>query len=78
MAFILRSAGRELRNQAWRLCIIALCIATGFAAFFATYGFSARVVAGIAAESRAMLGADLVITARGVGVRTERPVDAKS
>jgi len=63
--FVLRSALRELRNQAGRLLLIALCIATGFAAFFATYGFSGRVLEGIASESRAMLGADLVVTARG-------------
>jgi len=63
--FILRNALRELRSQAGRLFLIALCIATGFAAFFATYGFSGRVTAGIASESRAMLGADLSLSARG-------------
>ena len=65
MRFILRLAGRELQHQAWRLALISLCIAVGFAAFFATSGFSGRVLAGIRAESRSLLGADLVLSARG-------------
>ena len=74
MSFILRMAGRELQRQAWRLALIALCIAVGFAAFFATHGFSARVLESIASESRAMLGADLVLSSRGL--MPERPLDA--
>jgi len=65
-AFVLRMAGRELGRQAWRLALICLCIAVGFAAFFATYGFSGRVLAGIRAESRSLLGADLALSARGL------------
>jgi len=64
--FVLRMAGRELARQAWRLALIALCIALGFAAFFATYGFSGRVLAGIRAESRSLLGADLALSSRGL------------
>jgi len=63
--FVLRGAGRELRGQPWRLLTLALALAAGFAAFFATAGFSARIAQGIAAESRAMLGADLVVSSRG-------------
>jgi putative ABC transport system permease protein len=37
----------------------------GFAAFFATYGFSARVLGGIRAESRSLLGADFSMTSSG-------------
>jgi putative ABC transport system permease protein len=66
LSFILRMAGRELRQQAWRLLLIALCIGVGFAAFFTTYGFSQRVLAGIHAESRALLGADLDLSSRGL------------
>ena len=65
MNFILRLAGREGARQAWRLALITLCIAVGFAAFFATAGFSGRVLAGIRAESRSLLGADLALAARG-------------
>ena len=50
MNFILRMTGRELSRQAWRLLFISLCLALGFAAFFATYGFSGRVLAGIRAD----------------------------
>ncbi len=65
-SFVLRMAGRELARQAWRLALIALCIALGFAAFFATCGFSGRVLAGIRADSRALLGADLALSSRGL------------
>lgn len=65
MNFVLRMAGRELARQGGRLALIALCLAVGFAAFFATYGFSGRVLAGIRSESRALLGADLAVTSRG-------------
>ena len=66
MSFILRLAGRELARQAWRLGLLAGCIAVGFAAFFSTYGFSGRVLAGIRAESRSLLGADLAVSSRGL------------
>jgi putative ABC transport system permease protein len=66
LSFILRMAARELRRQAWRLLLIALCIAVGFAAFFTTYGFSQRVLGSIHAESRALLGADLALSSRGL------------
>lgn len=65
MSFALRMALREASRQKGRLLVIALCLAMGFAAFFATYGFSARVLSGIRSESRALLGADFAITATG-------------
>ena len=52
MRFAWRMALREGSRQKGRLLVIALCLAVGFAAFFATYGFSARVLGGIRAESR--------------------------
>jgi putative ABC transport system permease protein len=57
---------REGSRQKGRLFVIALCLAVGFAAFFATYGFSARVLGGIRSESRALLGADFSITSTGL------------
>ena len=65
MRFALRMALREGSRQKGRLLIIALCLAVGFAAFFATYGFSARVLSGIRAESRSLLGADFSISSTG-------------
>ncbi len=65
MRFALRMALREAAHQKGRLLVIALCLAVGFAAFFATYGFSARVISGIRAESRTLLGADFSITSTG-------------
>ena len=64
MGFVLRMAGRELARQAGRLALIALCLGVGFAAFFATYGFSGRVINGVHAESRSLLGGDLAISSR--------------
>ncbi len=65
MRFALRMALREGSRQKGRLLVIALCLAVGFAAFFATYGFSARVLSGIRAESRSLLGADFSISSTG-------------
>ena len=65
MRFAWRMALREGSRQKGRLLVIALCLAVGFAAFFATYGFSARVLSGIRAESRSLLGADFALTASG-------------
>ena len=72
MSFALRMALREGSRQKGRLLVIVLCLAVGFAAFFATYGFSARVLSGIQAESRSLLGADFALTSTGAfpeGVR---------
>ena len=66
MSFALRMALREGSRQKGRLFVIALCLAVGFAAFFATYGFSARVLGGIRSESRTLLGADFSITSTGL------------
>ena len=65
MRFALRMALREGSRQRGRLLVITLCLAVGFAAFFATYGFSAQVLSGIRAESRSLLGADFSITSTG-------------
>lgn len=65
MSFALRMALREGSRQKGRLLVIVLCLAVGFAAFFATYGFSARVLRGIQAESRSLLGADFALTSTG-------------
>lgn len=62
-----RLAGRELRRQQGRFLLIALCLAVGFAAFFATFGFARAVQTGIQRESRTLLGADLVVRHRGLG-----------
>lgn len=62
----LRLAGRELQRQQGRFLLIALCLAVGFAAFFATFGFARAVQTGIQRESRALLGADLVVRHRGL------------
>lgn len=66
MRLALRIALLELRHQSLRLLLIALALATGFAAFFATYGFSGRVLRGVASESRALLGGDLVAQTNGL------------
>lgn len=66
MRFALRMALREGSRQKGRLLVIVLCLAVGFAAFFATYGFSARVLSGIRAESRALLGADFSLASTGI------------
>jgi putative ABC transport system permease protein len=66
MRLALRIALLELHHQSLRLLLIALALATGFAAFFATYGFSGRVLRGVASESKALLGGDLVVQANGL------------
>ena len=58
--------GRELDRQKGRLLLIALCLSLGFAAFAATYGFSARVLGAIHSESRAILGGDAALNATGL------------
>lgn len=77
MKLALRIALLELRHQSLRLLLIALALATGFAAFFATYGFSGRVLRGVASESRALLGGDLVVQANGL-VPDELPAKVAS
>ena len=63
--FIRRMVGRELARRKVRLLIIALCLSLGFAAFSATYGFSARVLGAIHAESRSILGGDAALSSTG-------------
>jgi putative ABC transport system permease protein len=64
--FILRMVGRELDRQKGKLLLISLCLSLGFAAFAATYGFSARVLGAIHSESRGILGGDAALNATGL------------
>ncbi len=64
--YALRMAYREARGQRGRLLMVALCLGVGFAAFVATYGFSGRVMRAMQAESRALLGADAVLSTQGI------------
>jgi putative ABC transport system permease protein len=66
LSFIARMTGRELRRQWLRLAVIALCLAVGFMAFFATYGFASRMLAALSGESRSLLGADVALSTSGV------------
>ncbi|HJV21828.1 MAG TPA: FtsX-like permease family protein [Holophagaceae bacterium] len=59
-------AGREAARQKGRLLMVVLCLAVGFAAFAATYGFSSRVLNAVQAESRGLLGADAAISVTGL------------
>ncbi|HJV91620.1 MAG TPA: FtsX-like permease family protein [Holophagaceae bacterium] len=59
-------AVREAARQKGRLLMVVLCLAVGFAAFAATYGFSSRVLAAVQAESRGLLGADASISVPGL------------
>lgn len=66
LAFEVRTAWRELRGSWARLLLVSLCLAAGFAAFFATALFSARVLKGVRAESRAILGGDAALSVNGL------------
>jgi putative ABC transport system permease protein len=46
--------------------MVSLCLAVGFAAFVATYGFSGRVLRAVQAESRALLGADAAVSVQAL------------
>ncbi len=64
--FEARTALREWRGSWARLLLVSLCLAAGFAAFFATTLFSARVLGGVRAESRAILGGDAALITTGL------------
>ena len=66
LRFEARTALREWRGSWARLLLVALCLAAGFAAFFATSLFSARVLGGVRAESRAILGGDAALIVNGL------------
>lgn len=77
-AYAARMALREGARQKGRLVLVALCLAVGFAAFVATYGFSSRVLKAVQAESRSLLGADAALSAQGLmpeGFRTKIAAD---
>ncbi|MBI3132674.1 MAG: ABC transporter permease [Acidobacteria bacterium] len=59
-------AAREAARQKGRLLMVVLCLAVGFAAFAATYGFSSRVLNAVQAESRGLLGADASVSVQGL------------
>lgn len=64
--FPLRLALRELRAGKGRFLAMVLALAVGFAAYFATSLFAEGVLRGVKAESRALLGADLVVSSQGL------------
>ncbi len=77
-AYAARMALREGARQKGRLVLVALCLAVGFAAFVATYGFSSRVLKAVQAESRSLLGAEASLSAQGLlpeGIRQEVAAD---
>ncbi len=65
-SYALLMAGREAARQKGRLLMVVLCLAVGFAAFAATYGFSSRVLNAVQAESRGLLGADASVSVTGL------------
>jgi len=62
--FAAYTAWREARRQRKRLVLCALSIAFGVAALVAVDSFSANLESGLDEEAKALLGADLQITAR--------------
>ena len=59
--FFLRQLVRESRGARARLVFFALCLAVGVAAVVAVAGFSATLRAGLRAEARQLMAADLRI-----------------
>lgn len=53
---------REFWSHRFRLLFIALCMALGIGAYCATNGFSSKVRVAIRAESRTLLGGDVVVS----------------
>lgn len=77
-AYAARMAWREGSRQRGRLLLVALCLAVGFAAFVATYGFSSRVLKAVQSESRSLLGADAALSVQGplpAGLRAQVAAD---
>src|SRR5215203_6553868 len=62
MTFILRMVGREIRASWQRLLFFFLCIAIGVASIVAIRSVSQNVRAGLTRETRALTGADVVVT----------------
>ena len=70
MGFVLRMVGRELRGAWRRLLFFFVCIAIGVGAIAAIRSVIDQVTTAFARESRAMTGADVVVS-------SSRPLDAK-
>lgn len=64
--FARRLALRELQRHKGRFLLLVMALAVGFAAFVATTAFATGVLRAVASESRALLGADLVVSSRGL------------
>ena len=60
--FFLRQLRRESRGARGRLVFFALCLAVGVAAVVAVAGFSATLRAGLRAEARELMAADLKLS----------------
>lgn len=61
-SWCLLMTGREFWSHRFRLLFIALCMALGIGAYCATNGFSSKVRVAIRAESRTLLGGDIVVS----------------
>ncbi|HEX5727105.1 MAG TPA: hypothetical protein VFX98_16630, partial [Longimicrobiaceae bacterium] len=74
---LLRLAWRESRFARRRLLLFLSSISLGVAALVATQSFAASLAAGVRRESRALLGADVVLSSTQVlGRRTEALLDS--
>ena len=62
MTFVLRMVGREIRASWQRLLFFFLCIAIGVASIVAIRSVIQNVRAGLTRETRALTGADVVVT----------------
>lgn len=62
LRFFLRQLRRESRGSRARLVFFALCLAVGVAAVVAVAGFSATLRAGLRAEARDLMAADLKLS----------------
>ena len=62
MTFVLRMVGREIRASWQRLLFFFLCIAIGVASIVAIRSVIQNVRAGLTRETRALTGADIVVT----------------
>jgi putative ABC transport system permease protein len=77
MSVLLTLAWRESRFVRRRLFLFLSAISLGVAALVAVQGFSANLAAGVREQSRALLGADLLISSRQpFGEQTEALLDS--
>ncbi|QYM79403.1 ABC transporter permease [Horticoccus luteus] len=64
MNFILKMAWRDSRRARGRLALFSLSVVLGIAALVAIGSFSANLSRGMAEQTKALLGADLIVTSR--------------